>query len=104
MTIKEKILEEIEDINYAYNNCSKYETIKNLLDEMANERKKGKWIKMSDSDGIYYCCSECGEELYREWTFDREYDIFPKKRSIDKTNFCPNCGADMRGERKITND
>ena len=34
MTTKEKILEEIKDINYAYNDCSKYATIKNLLDEM----------------------------------------------------------------------
>ena len=21
----------------------------------------GEWIKMSDSDGFYYCCSNCGE-------------------------------------------
>lgn len=34
MTTKEKILAEIKDINYAYNNSSKYETIKNLLEEL----------------------------------------------------------------------
>ena len=59
------------------------------------EPKRGKWIKMSDADGMYYCCSECGEELYREWSFDREFDLFPKKRTIEKTRFCPNCGARM---------
>ena len=59
------------------------------------EQKVGKWIKMSDADGVYYCCSECGEELYRKWVFDREFDLFPKKESIDKTNYCPNCGAKM---------
>lgn len=57
--------------------------------------RHGHWIKMSDADGHYYACSECGEELYREWSFDREFDTFPKKKSIDKTQFCPNCGAKM---------
>ena len=59
------------------------------------EHKVGKWIKMSDADGMYYCCSECGEELYRNWTYNRDFDLFPKKESIDKTNYCPNCGAKM---------
>lgn len=57
--------------------------------------RHGKWIKMSDADGHYYACSECGEELHREWSFDREFDIFPKKKSIDKTQYCPTCGAKM---------
>lgn len=60
--------------------------------------KHGKWVKMSDADGYYYACSECGEELYREWTFDREFDLFPKKKTIDKTRYCPNCGAKMEPE------
>ena len=59
------------------------------------EQKVGKWIKMSDADGVYYCCSECGEDLYREWSFDRNYDLFPRKKTIDKTKYCPNCGAKM---------
>lgn len=71
------------------------------------ERTKGRWIKMSDADGVYYCCSECGEELYRLWSFDREldlvphkveFDLVPHKVSIAQTRYCPNCGADMRGE------
>ena len=47
------------------------------------ERKKGKWISLDDSRGKYndygYKCSECGEHS--------EYE----------ENYCPNCGADMRG-------
>lgn len=45
------------------------------------ERKKARWIKMSDADGIFYACSECGE-----W-------------HEEISNFCPNCGArmNMRG-------
>ena len=57
----------------------------NALPSAEPQRKKGKWIKMSDADGIYWACSECGEDI-------------PRTESIDKINFCPNCGADMRGE------
>ena len=41
------------------------------------EQKRGKWIE----DGHYERCSECGEPT-------NEYH-----------NYCPNCGADMRGEQ-----
>ena len=60
-----------------------------------SEKNVGKWIKMSDADGLYYCCSKCGEELYRKWSFDRRFDLFPKKESIDKTKYCSNCGVKM---------
>ena len=51
------------------------------------ERKKGEWIydteRVADSGWTLnqYHCSECGEQ-----------EIGAKR------NFCPNCGADMRGE------
>lgn len=64
------------------------------------ERIRGRWIKMSDADGAYYCCAECGNELYRLWVFDREFDLVPHKESIPKTSYCPNCGADMRGGKE----
>lgn len=49
------------------------------------ERKKGKWIvhlggKYVGFPCAHYECSEC-------------HAYMP-----DNTNFCPNCGADMRGE------
>ena len=50
------------------------------------ERKKGQWIK---TDELYetdeYRCSLCGQVL----------TTYRGKRM----NYCPNCGADMRGER-----
>lgn len=53
------------------------------------ERKTGRWIEQDDSwDGVYYECSACGEP----WTL---IDGTPWDNGM---NFCPNCGADMRGE------
>jgi predicted RNA-binding Zn-ribbon protein involved in translation (DUF1610 family) len=65
------------------------------------ERKKGKWIKMSDADGVYWVCSECGEDIPRAPHYNPQFDLFPRLESIEKTNFCPNCGADMRGEGNV---
>ena len=45
------------------------------------ERKNGRWINKPDLYGVAYC-SECDFELH-----------------INDTPYCPNCGADMRGEQ-----
>ena len=48
------------------------------------ERKKGRWIEHNPHKwglGIVFECSECGEKI-----------------DCEPSNFCPNCGADMRGE------
>lgn len=60
------------------------EMINNLPSEQP-ERKRGRWIAYEDEDGEHYGdkCSECGE-----------WYVMP----YGKTNSCPNCGADMRGE------
>lgn len=80
-----------------------YDTFAELIDEQPTiepERKKGKWIKMSDADGYYYVCDQCGENLPRYMTEPLTFDNpYPPKFSIDKTNFCPNCGAAMIGEQ-----
>lgn len=44
--------------------------------------RHGRWIKMSDADGIFYGCSECGE-----W-------------HKETSGYCPYCGAKMDGERR----
>ena len=51
------------------------------IDRIEPEHKKGHWI--ISSDGYYPFCSECKKE--------------PK--SGDMTDFCPSCGADMRGKQ-----
>ena len=49
------------------------------------ERKRGEWIVMDDEYVDNCKCSECGCIEY----FNKGWKRF---------NFCPNCGADMRGE------
>ena len=46
------------------------------------EPKRGKWIHNGSQFKNRWICSECGYMYY-----------------LQKPNFCPNCGADMRGER-----
>lgn len=60
-----------------------------LIDEAPSadvvERKRGTY-RLSEYDDEWYChyqiCNECGA-----------------KWMCSNTNFCPNCGADMRGEK-----
>lgn len=56
------------------------------------ERKKGKWHQRFYPKVEMMVCSECDNEFsYDAETGVRDY------------NFCPNCGADMRGENNETN-
>ena len=50
--------------------------------------KKGKWIKTARWGRVYYC-NQCRNYL--------DFDGVNAGRG--STNFCPNCGADMRGEQ-----
>ena len=71
-------LKRAETITKAFGYHNVIDTIRELS-SVQPEPKKGRWIKMSDADRIYYCCSRCGEEGNR-------------------TRFCPNCGAKMEGD------
>lgn len=54
------------------------------------ELKKGEWLhKPNEYDDDTYECSRCGEP----WTL---IEGTPKENNM---NYCPNCGAKMRGDR-----
>lgn len=69
---------------YRWNEAKEYEELIDRLMNLQPERKKGKWINRSLNicypEWERYTCSECGKHSYI-------YD------------YCPNCGADMRGEK-----
>lgn len=52
------------------------------------DRPRGHWIDMADFEQ----CSVC------HGTHLKEVDTYYGKAIWIKTDFCPNCGADMRGE------
>lgn len=52
-----------------------------FLGPVKPEHKTGRWIQKHNIFGVAYC-SECDYELH-----------------TNDTNFCPNCGADMRGKQ-----
>jgi len=63
------------------------------------ERKKGKWIdeKINSYTSRTYC-SECGSSAPFVYKSDDYYGNHAHGETV-KTKFCPNCGAEMRGEQ-----
>ena len=75
---------------YAKNNniptTELYDILEQLPSADVRENVKGEWIEHNphvNGLGSKFECSICGEEL-----------------DCEGTNFCPNCGADMRGEQE----
>lgn len=57
------------------------------------ERKRGEWQEKEDYNGDpYYTCTCCGESWYTV-SGNNPYD--------EGVNFCPNCGAEMRGKPRL---
>lgn len=53
-------------------------------------RTQADWVENHCDYGVYYLCSNCHK-------MPPNYECDYKEGAI-KTNFCPNCGADMRGD------
>ena len=79
-----EILEEVKELDdsiYQYN--GKYlEALKMAIKALEQEPKMGEWIYHFDESGGWCECDRCHTD-YRGGA----------------VNFCPNCGADMRGAR-----
>lgn len=93
---------------------AKPEEVKDLVDEMYNivlnmnridaqPVKHGKWVDYGSGVGMY--CSECRHRIrYRNGireatTFsDGEFKFVQYASKNGYYNFCPKCGADMRGD------
>jgi hypothetical protein len=61
-----------------------------MLPSAEPERKKGKWIWCGDK----HVCSECDE-----FALCDAYDVLETGEYQEElSDYCPNCGADMRGK------
>lgn len=66
-----------------------YEEAISLAIKALEERPKGEWVEKEDYVGdTYYDCSNCGNS----WS---TLEGTPWQNGM---SFCPNCGADMRGD------
>ena len=84
---KEKM--DIEDVAACEECAEEHEQLAEWLKELKElKENKGEWSDLS-TDGRHIgwiACSVCGQE--------------PPSESNLRTNFCPNCGADMRGDKE----
>jgi len=63
------------------------------LPSIKSEQKRGRWIYGEDEYGIDgYHCDKCG--FFVPWDYAHKFINY-----IEDYKFCPNCGADMRGEQ-----
>lgn len=81
MKTKKKILTLIRDINYAYNDCTMYETIKNLLDEMVEELRPEYEYRVPKKPDKYAHCPLCGSD--DGTNYDMGWELY---------DFCARCG------------
>ena len=79
----DKLSESTYEVNYGVVDCD--DAINAIAALPPTEPKKGKWIKVGRW-GRVYKCNRCGNLL--------DFDGVNAGRG--STNFCPNCGADMR--------
>ena len=91
----EEILQAFDDINFVYNDCTKYDTLERMLEELT-ERKHGEWIERNVTQDRRDAkipewqsakCSVCGK-----------YHTTPYMYYFTNYDYCPNCGSAMRGE------
>ena len=61
------------------------------------ENVRGEWL--NTTSGEHYKCSQCGT-LAPIWIDESNSCEYDKDISEWLSDFCPNCGADMRGEWK----
>ena len=55
--------------------------------EYVSDYQHGKWIAKTEDCHSHWVCSECGAWALLEYN-----------EQMCLSNFCPNCGADMRGK------
>ena len=93
----EKVVEEISKRRYAEGKEQARLEYEGKIKIADNERKRGEWTyNLEQGDPISIECPLCGATIYISGDIpdDENYLI------TEDYNYCPNCGADMRGNDK----
>ena len=75
---KQEILDEFNDIDFAYNNSSKHETLSMMLDELLKEQEEVPVIQREVMHMLVWCCGSCGVPI------------------TDGDKFCRMCGKKVK--------
>lgn len=90
MTDREKLIRLlIRSGLYGVNNTTG-EAADHLIANGVVVREKGEWISLEDCANAGVYCSVCHKKVYKE-----DYAWCNRKNKL-RSDFCPNCGADMR--------
>ena len=86
---REEAIEQLQSMDASCHSEGEIEAIDMAIEAL--DRQKGEWIRKKDSwsDDSVVECSACGEEFVCT-----DLDVID---DLD-WHFCPNCGADMRGD------
>lgn len=85
---RQKISYAVESLGEDYISQYKILMLINQMPSVEPERKKGEWVYDGIRGRFPACkCSICGHYENADWAL------------LQGANYCPNCGADMRGER-----
>lgn len=92
----EKKIDELKNDAQRINDMFFFDGILAILDSQPTiDPKRGKWKGYWKSQ--FMGCDDFGNPIYRDGKI--YYCSKCNRRTIIKENFCPNCGADMRGEK-----
>ncbi len=98
MRDREKLIELQRNANRAFSldrfNCDHFGFVADhLISHGVTVRERGRWLY--DSGSGKYFCSACDEEAL---SFKKDTLGYGELYEVCLTDFCPHCGADMRGE------
>ena len=89
---REEILQAFDDINFVYNDCTKYDTLKRMLEELT-EHKHGEWEPL-DTTSTSRRCSACGFVFGDVRMITQSPSTTIIKHDYNFA-FCPMCGTKM---------
>lgn len=75
----------------------RFKMFENAIEDMPTieERKRGEWSEAERKKSEVFYCSVCGGRAYHPWIGSRK----SYEKNVCRYRFCPNCGADMRGDK-----